>query len=209
MQPRTRRHREILDFINDYTERKGYKPSYQLIARHLGIASKSAVAKHVEALEKLGILQRRREDGSFGLEIRPPSAVLQAVCEINWLEISQGAASDGGFREEWELNPVFVPRFLLGYLEPERVRLFRATNDAMLGDHICEGDIALIEKRAFARDGAIVVADIGSRVAFKRYYRAGASVELRPSNEKYETIRLSADKVEVLGLFRGLIRPLF
>jgi repressor LexA len=206
MQPRTRRQREILDFINDYTERKGYQPSYQLIARHLGIASKSAVAKHVEALERLGILQRRREDGSFGLEIRPPSAVLQAVCEIGWLEIS--AKADEGFREDWELNPIFVPRFLLGYLEPERARLFRVPNNAMLGDHICAGDIALIEKRSFARDGSIVAADIGSRAALKRYYRAGATVELRPSNEKYETIRLAADKVEVLGLFRGLIRPL-
>ena len=118
MQPRTRRQREILDFINDYAERKGYQPSYQLIARHLGIASKSAVAKHVAALERLGILQRRREDGSFGLEIRPPNAVLEAVCEIEWLEAFD---TDEEFSEEWENNPIYVPKFLLGYLDAEKV----------------------------------------------------------------------------------------
>lgn len=210
MQPRTRRQREILDFIKDYTERKGYKPSYQLIARHLGIASKSAVAKHVAALERLGILQRRREDGSFGLELRPPDTILEAVCEIEWLETFAEAANgaDGNFREEWEEGPIYVPKFMLAYLEPEKIRLFRVPNDAMRDEHIVEGDVALIEKRSFARDGAIVVARVGGRVVLKRFFRAGAHVELRPANENYATISLSAEKIVVLGVFHGLLRPM-
>jgi repressor LexA len=204
MQPRTRRQREILDFINEFIDERGHIPSYQQIARKLKIASKSAVAKHIAALERQGILQRRREDGSFGLELRSDSAASDAVCEIEWLEIS-GA---GSFSEEWEQNSIFVPRFLFGYLEPEKIRVFRVPNDSMLNEHICEGDIALIEKRSFARDGAIVVARAGNRLVLKRFYRAGANVELRPSNDDYETIRLSAEKVSVLGIFRGLLRPL-
>lgn len=204
MQPRTRRQREILEFISDYTERKGYKPSYQLIARHLGIASKSAVAKHVAALEKQGILQRRHENGAFALEVNPPHLIAGAVCEVEWLELPP---SDS-FSEEFENSPLFVPKFLLGFLEAEKVRAFRVPNDAMIEEHICEGDIALVEKRSFARDGACVVAGVSDRIVLKRYYRVGANIELRPANKDLLTIKISADKVSIYGVMRGLLRPL-
>jgi SOS regulatory protein LexA len=204
MQPRTRRQREILDFINDYTERKGYKPSYQLIARHLGIASKSAVAKHIAALEKQGILQRRTENGSFTLDMHPARSIADAVSEIEWLELPKTDA----FCEEFENNPLFVPKFMLGFLDPSRIRAFRVTDDAMIDEHICEGDIALIEKRSFARDGACVVADVGGRILLQRYYRLGAFIELRPANKNFAPLRVSAEKVSVYGVMRGLLRPL-
>jgi repressor LexA len=204
MQPRTRRQREILDFINEFINERGHIPSYQQIARKFKIASKSAIAKHIAAMEKQGILQRRREDGSFGLALRSENLVNEAVCEIEWLEI----ASAETFSENWEQEPIFVPRFLLGYYEPERIRAFRVPNDSMLDEHICEGDIALIEKRSFARDGAIVVAQAENRAVLKRFYRNGANIELRPANQNYQTISLSADKVSIHGVLHGLLRPL-
>jgi repressor LexA len=203
MQPRTRRQREILDFITEFIEERGHIPSYQQIARKFKIASKSAIAKHIAAMEKQGILKRRREDGSFGLELSQGNPAVESVCEIEWLE----TASDDGFRENWEQEPIFVPKFLLGYYEPERIRAFRVPNNSMLDDHICEGDIALIEKRSFARDGAIVVAELETRVVLKRFYRVGANVELRPANQNYQTISLSADKVSIQGVMHGLLRP--
>lgn len=205
MQPRTRRQREILDFIHEFISERGHIPSYQQIARKFKIASKSAIAKHIAAMEKQGILQRRREDGSFGLALRSENLVNEAVCEIKWLEVTSAAAS---FSENWEQEPIFVPRFLLGYYEPERIRAFRVPDDAMLDEHICEGDIALIEKRSFARDGAIVVAEAEDRVFLNRFYRNGANIELRPANQNYQTIRLSADKVAIQGVLHGLLRPL-
>jgi len=102
-----------------------------------------------------------------------------------------------------------VPTFLLGFNKPEKLCAFRVQNDSMLDEHICEGDIALIEKRAYARDGDIVVSIVNSdRIILKRIFRDGAHVELRPSNQKYETIKISADKIEIKGIYRGLIRPL-
>jgi len=203
MQPRTRRQREILDFINEFITERGHIPSYQQIARKFKIASKSAIAKHIAAMEKQGILKRRREDGSFGLELTQKNSAVESVCEIEWLE----TASDDGFSENWEQEPIFVPKFLLGYYEPEKIRAFRVPNNSMLDEHICEGDIALIEKRSFARDGAIVVAELENRVVLKRFYRAGANIELRPANQNYQTISLSADKVSIQGVMHGLLRP--
>ncbi len=203
MQPRTRRQKEVFDYIKQYVEKHGYEPSYQLIAWHLKVKSKAGVAKHIEALEAQGLLTRRRENGSFWLDLQPPTTIADAVCEIEWLEIPKREMF-----EDWEKQPLFVPKFLLGYQEPERLRAFRVTNDAMFDEHIREGDVALVEKRSYARDGDIVVALTDNGIVLKQFFREGASVELRPANDQYSTIKLPANKVEILGVYRGLIRPI-
>ena len=203
MQPRTRRQKEVFDYIKQYIEKHGYEPSYQLIARHLKVASKAGIAKHIEALEAQGLLTRKRENGSFWIDLNPVETIADAVCEIEWLEIPKNET----FAEEWESRPLFVPKFLLGYQEPERLRAFRVINDAMFDEHICEGDVALVEKRSYARDGDIVAALTNKRIVLKQFYRVGAHIELRPANNDYITLKLPANKVEILGVYRGLVRP--
>ena len=204
MHPRTKRQKEILEYISNFIETRGYKPSYQQIAKHFRLASKAAVAKHITALEKQGLISRRRENGSFSLELFPKEAFSDLVCEIEWLDLPEALR----FLDDFSDETLLVPTFLLGYNKPEKLCAFRVQNDSMLDEHICEGDIALIEKRAFARDGDIVVSIVGDRVILKRIFRDGANVELRPSNHNYEIIKIAADKIEIKGIYRGLIRPL-
>lgn len=204
MQPRTRRQREVFEYIDSFIKERGYEPSYQQIARHFRIASKSAIAKHIAALERQGLLSRLRENGSFGLQIRPKSSASEAVCEIDWLDVPP----DSGFKDDWEHGSIFIPKFLIGFFQPEKICAFRVRNDSMIEESICEGDVALIEKRTFARDGDCVVALIEKdAVVMKRFYRQGSAVELRPSNANYGSIRLSAEKVQIKGVFRSLLRP--
>ena len=204
MQARTRRQKEVLDFITRYIEKHGYEPSYQQIAWHLGVASKAGIAKHIKALEGQGLITRRRENGSFSLELRPVSTIAQSVCEIEWLEVPRAES----FVEDWEKKPLFVPKFLLGYQTPDRLQAYRVANDSMLNEHIREGDVALIEKRPYARDGDIVVAlTQNKRTVLKQFFRDGAKVELRPANANYVSILLAADKVTILGVVRGILRP--
>jgi len=103
---------------------------------------------------------------------------------------------------------VSVPRFLLGRVRPEQVYALRVTGDSMIDEHICDGDIALIENRTEARDGEIVVALIdNARATLKRLHRFGREVELRPANSQLAPLRLPAHRVTVQGIFRGLLRP--
>lgn len=193
-----------MEIITRYIKNHGYEPSYQQIARELGVSSKAGIAKHIEALEGQGLLMRRTEDGKFSLDVRPEDMLSKAITEIEWLDVPKNE----DLAEEWESEPLFVPQFMLGYQDEDRIRAFRVANDSMLDEHICEGDVVLIEKRAYARDGDIVVAVVTkNRTVLKQYFRDGAKVELRPANPKYESIILSADKVEVYGTFHGLLRP--
>ena len=206
MQPRTQRQKEIRDYIARFIERHGYEPSYAQIARHFGISSKATIAKHIEALERRGLISRRRENGTFALAVRVEEPDSNALCEVPLLgRIAAGApieaVAEGADR-------VSVPRFLLGRVRPEQVYALRVEGDSMVDEHICDGDIALIENRTEARDGEIVVALVGgSHATLKRLYRFGREVELRPANSSHAPIRLPALQVQVQGIFRGLLRP--
>lgn len=54
----TPREKEALDFIKSYHGEKGYPPSYDEIAGHLGIKSKSGVNRMVVSLEEQGKIRR-------------------------------------------------------------------------------------------------------------------------------------------------------
>ncbi len=181
-QPRTQRQKEILEYITRFIERHGYEPSYAQIARHFNVSSKATIAKHIAALERRGLLSRHHEDGSFGLALKVEEAPSDAICEISLLgRIAAGAPIDA----IEDAEPIVVPRYLLGRVRPERVYALRVKGDSMIDEHICDGDIALIENRTEARDGEIIVALIaGARATLKRLYRFGQEVELRPANSQ-------------------------
>ena len=205
MLPRTQRQKEILDYITRFQERHGYIPSYAQIARQFGVKSRATIAKHIAALERRGLLAREHEDGSFALNVKVEDKSSDSLCEVKLLgRIAAGAPLEVVDYEE----RIPVPRFLLGRVKPDRVYALRVKGDSMIDEHICDGDIALIENRTEARDGEIVVALIeGSRATLKRLFRFGHEVELRPANSQLAPMRLRASQVEVQGIFRGLLRP--
>lgn len=200
----TRRQREILDFITHYIESHGARPSYQLIARHMGVRSKAGIARIVTDLEAQGFLERRRVNGHFTIaltneEITPTSGEV-----IHWLE-TPGTDSENAA----ESKPFALPEFMLGGHDARDIRAFRVTDDALAEEGITTFDIALVELRSFARDGDIVAAVLKKeRAVLRKYYRAGAQIELCASDEGGEIIRLAADRVEIMGVFRGLLRPM-
>lgn len=204
MLPRTQRQKEILDYITRFLERHGYEPSYAQVARHFGVKSRATIAKHVAALERRGLLTRTHEDGSFALAVKVDDAS-DSLCEVKLLgRIAAGAPLEVVECEE----TIPVPRFLLGRVRPERVYALRVRGDSMIDEHICDGDIALIENRTDARDGEIVVALLieENQATLKRLYRRGSNVELHPANSQLQPLTMPAKQVAVQGIFRGLLR---
>ncbi|HEY8226911.1 MAG TPA: transcriptional repressor LexA [Pyrinomonadaceae bacterium] len=206
MLPRTQRQKDILDFITRFLERHGHQPSYAQIARHFGVKSRATIAKHITALEKRGLLARQHEDGSFGLNVKVEDTTSDSLCEVKLLgHIAAGAPLEVVDDEE----RIPVPRFLLGRVKPDRVYALKVKGDSMIDEHICDGDIALIENRTDARDGEIVVALLieENQATLKRLYRRGVNVELQPANSQLQPLTIPASQVRVQGIFRGLIRP--
>jgi len=204
MHTRTRRQKDVLEYISRYITKHGHEPSYQVIARDLGLSSKAGIAKHVKSLEEQGLLKRKRTNGSFSLELCTNGNGVSAVCEVDWVDM----VGEDGRREDFETRPMVVPAFIIRPYEADRMLAFRVCNDAMNERGIFESDIALIERRSFVRDGECVVATVKKKFAVLRhFYRVGSSVELHPTTDDFELIKAPADKIEVNGIFRCLLRP--
>ena len=205
MLPRTQRQKEILDYITLFLERHAYEPSYAQIARHFGVKSRATIAKHIAALERRGLLTRTNKDGAFALTVKVDDT--DSLCEVRLLgRIAAGAPIE--VIDDQETIP--VPRFLLGRVRPERVFALRVKGDSMIDEHICDGDIALIENRTEARDGEIVVALLteSNQATLKRLYRRGVNIELHPANSQLQPLTVPARDVQVQGIFRGLLRSI-
>ena len=201
--PRTKRQKEVLEYIIEFADDHGYAPSYQQIALHFGVKSKGGIARHVEALEKQGFVLRRHDSSGFHLELTSEISLGDSVCKIEWLKLPE--ISDNKKPDTFDL---FVPIMLLKTHPPEKIQAFRVFDNSMEDEHICEGDIALIEKRSFVRDRDSIVAIIdGQKAVLRNLFRHGAEIELRPANSEFENVTLSGDRIEILGVLRGLLRP--
>ena len=80
--------------------------------------------------------------------------------------------------------------------------------DSMIEDHICDGDLILLESVQQARDGDIVVALVtGSETTLKRFYReAGDTVRLQPANSSLAPIVVPAADVQIQGRLLAVLR---
>jgi len=203
VQPRTKRQKEVLDYVTRFIDRNGHKPSYQQIARHLGVSSRAGVQRHIAALESQGLISRRRDNGSFGIELQLQKLVTDKVCDVELVETADGEERPAIVHQ----NTLTVPRNLIGDIAPDEVFAYRVADDSMTGRHICEGDIVLLEKRSYARRGEVVLAHTeDQRMLLGQYYNHGLETEIRPAAEGYDTIILPADEITVQGVVRGLIR---
>ena len=67
----TRRQKEVLDFLESFVARNGYSPSFEEIARGMGLKSLATVHKHITNLEKKGLLDRVH-NRSRSIDVLPP-----------------------------------------------------------------------------------------------------------------------------------------
>jgi repressor LexA len=189
----TRRQKEVLEFMTRYIDSHGYRPSYQLIARHMGLRSRAGIGRIVRDLEHRGLLQRRRESGHFYIDVHRTAngGASKDTVEISWLFPTHQ-------------DPMQLPKLLLSGFDPAIIRLCRV--NAYPSEHILEDDIAMIEVRDFARDGQLtIVQHHRSEPMLRRIFRRGPSMELHADDETEPTV-VTADRVKILGVYRGLLR---
>jgi repressor LexA len=78
----------------------------------------------------------------------------------------------------------------------------------MIDDHICDGDMILLERRPEVRDGEIVVALVaGAETTLKRFYREpGDMVRLQPANSALQPILVPSKDVQIQGRLLAVLR---
>jgi len=197
--PVTRRQREVLDFVSEFIDRRGYAPSLEEIARGLKLSSVATVHKHLRNLEAKGLLSREW-NRSRSLTVAPPPAKAGAV------DIPLLGTVAAGAPIEAVPNPdsVTVPADLVGR---RKAFALRVKGDSMIDEHILDGDVVVVEARETARSGETVVALLdGHDATLKKLHRQGNRVRLLPANPDMDPIVVSDRDLRIQGVVIGVIR---
>lgn len=202
--PLTKRQKQVLDFISRFQDDNGYCPSYEEIAHGLELASLATVHKHISALETKAYLKRGFNQ-SRSLELAPKYLQEQRrarpTTEVPLLgRIAAGSPVESIAQRE-TLN------FADFTANPNTFAL-EVRGESMIDDHICDGDLILLEKVAQAHDGEIVVALVrGEETTLKRYYREpGDQIRLQPANSALKPIIVPARDVQIQGKLLAVLR---
>ena len=151
----TRRQRQVLDFITESIEERGYPPTLREIGEHLEIRSTNGVNDHLKALERKGYLVR---DDLKSRALRPRGLKTDNANMVSVPLVGDVAAGDPILAIEQAEDSVQIDRFFIG--SGEGVFALRIKGESMINDGIYDGDFIFVRKQLTANRGDIVVAMI-------------------------------------------------
>jgi repressor LexA len=201
----TKRQKQVLDFIADFVDENGYCPSFEEIGRGLDLASLATVHKHISVLEAKNYLKRGYNQ-SRSLELAPKYLQEHRRARSSATEIPMmGRIAAGSPVEAVEHRETLN---LADFVGSGTTFALEVRGNSMIDDHICNGDLILLERVPEARDGEIVVALVdGSETTLKRFYREpGDVIRLQPANSALKPILVPARNVQIQGRLLAVLR---
>ncbi|RMD89699.1 MAG: transcriptional repressor LexA [Calditrichaeota bacterium] len=204
MKPLTEKQKNVLKIIADKIKEMGYPPTLQELADELGVRSKNAVLKHLQALEKKGYIGKREGGAARGIRILESLGFLDSEATNSLPLIGSVTAGSPLLAEENVERYVSIPRYLLPSQHGEYFAL-RVQGDSMVNAAIFDGDLLVVKSTRYAQNGDIVVALIGNETTVKRLVIKGNQRYLKAENPRYPDI-YPQEEWSIQGKVVALIR---
>ncbi len=200
MKALNKRQAQILQFIQEEVQAKGYPPSVREIGEAVGLMSSSTVHGHLRKLEDHGYIRR---DPTKPRAIELLGAENQMMKSIRNIPIVGSITAGEPILAVENIEDYFpIPR---DFTDAENVFMLRIRGESMIEAGIFDGDQVLVEQRSTATNGEIVVAMLnGDEATVKRFYRESDRIRLQPANATMEPIW--ANDVMILGKVIGVFR---
>jgi len=199
MEMLTKRQKEILDYIHEFTGDNGYSPSYREIAQKFGLSSTATIHEHIQSLKGKGYLDA--ETGSpRSLEVVEAVANFARAIELPLV----GLITAGQPIEAIEEKETFaVPLNLIK--DEANTFVLKVKGDSMIEEGIHNGDYVVIERTSSPSNGSIVVALLNnSHATLKKFYREPGRIRLQPANKNLQPIYVKDCIVQ--GVVKAVIR---
>lgn len=218
---------EILRFIHEQTEKKGYPPSVREICDAVGLRSTSTVHAQLKKLEQNGFIakddlktralkltdlfyekylgqKRSSEDGVLGE--KEFDNFYQKQNESQYLQVpvlGRVAAGEPILAVE-EATDVFpLP---MSFAANKDLFILTVRGESMIEAAILDGDYIIVERQPTATNGDIVVALVDDSATVKTFYKENGYFRLQPENSSMEPIIVP--EVTILGKVVGVFRQL-
>lgn len=93
----------------------------------------------------------------------------------------------------------------IGFKPTRNTFALRVTGESMIGKHVLDGDIVVLEHGPEPRNGDMVAALIDGESTLKTFLRKNGKPYLKAENPKYPDL-LPAEELMIQGVFKALIR---
>ncbi len=197
---------EMLRHLARVAARGGGAPSVREVGEAVGLRSSQTAHKHLKKLEEAGYVER--EGGSRRARgIRLTQKGWEAAGEMPLLgRIAAGRGLEAVATGDEAYS---LAAELLGSRSGRPRYLLRVVGQSMIGAHIADGDLLVVEEDEDPPDGTVVAALLrgGEEVTVKRLYREGDTLRLRPENGEHEDLVVSAEDVTVQGRVVYVVHP--
>ena len=197
----TARQREVLSFLIRFLKERGYPPTVREIARHFGLKGPKSPKKRLDALEEKGYI-RRSPGRSRAIEVVgvSPSRSYRLVPLVGKVRAGIPSWAIEDFEGEVALDRSLA--------RGDETFFLRIRGDSMIGDHIRDGDLALVHPQPVVDNGDISVVLIDDEATLKRVYEEGDALRLQSSNPTMKPIIVGSGdgKVTIVGKVVGIFR---
>jgi|SRR5881394_3137601 len=194
---------KVFDFVRDTLATGRPSPTGREIAAKFRWRSNRAAAFHLQALIEKGWLTAEAGKARSLRLASSRTVARHTVVEIPFL----GSIPAGFPRESGQVVGKCIPVAIesIGFKPTSNAFAVRVTGDSMIGRHICDGDIALLEHGPEPRSGQIVAALIDGEVTLKTFVVKNGKPFLRAENPKYPDLT-PAEELVIQGLLKAIIR---
>jgi repressor LexA len=197
------RQQQVLDYIRDTVNGRGYPPSVREIGEAVGLNSPSTVHSHLNSLVKAGVIRKdpSKPRALVVLDEQAPTTADPRVRDIPLL--GRIAAGTPILAAEQVESVMPLPTELVG---EGPVFLLEVKGDSMINAGIHEGDLVAVHSQPDANDGDIVAALVdGEEATVKRLRRKDGKVILESENPAYQAM-VFTDGVELIGKVVSVLR---
>jgi repressor LexA len=203
----SKRQQQVLEYIRDTVNDRGYPPSVREIGDAVGLSSPSSVHSQLSALVEMGMITRDPTKPRAIVVVESQEEKQAARVEDDRLReiplLGRIAAGTPILAAEHVEEVIPLPVSLVGN---GPVFLLEVKGDSMIDAGIHEGDLVAIHSQKEARDGEIVAALVdGEEATVKRLRRKDGKVILESANPDYPPMVFS-DGVELVGKVVSVLR---
>jgi repressor LexA len=203
MKEPTKRQKQVLEFITKHQQMYGVTPTLREIAKAFKFRSMTSAVDHIRLLRLKGLVDTQPLRARSIHIISPYQEFKKRVVDIpvfgsipaGWPEAEEQKAE----------NCVTVDVGSVGIKPSSRTFALEVHGESMIGRHIVDGDIVILEHGVTPRAGDVVAALIDNESTLKTYVVEKGKPHLKSENPKYPNLIPAAELV-IQGVMMGLIR---
>ena len=203
MSPLTTRQRQIVEFIQHSQERTGLAPTQQEIASQFEFRSTNTVREHLRLIRRKGWLAASAGKARALRVISPLHRWRRRVLDIPVFgTIPAGPPQE---RTQAAKGCVSIDIGTLNFKPTPRTFALEVRGDSMVGKHVVDGDLVVLEHGATPKPGDVVAALIDGECTLKTFLLRGTKPYLKAENPKYPDL-IPAHELVIQGVLKLVIR---